>query len=65
VAGEVAVGGIGGVGVGVEMDDAEIPESVVFGDGGGAGPGDRVIAADDQGMIPRRATSATRSWMAA
>jgi hypothetical protein len=44
----VAVGGVGGVGVGVEMDDAELPEAMVLGDGGGAGPGDRVIAADDQ-----------------
>ena len=47
VAGQVAVDDVGGVGVGVEVDDADVAVAVHVGDRGGRGPGDRVVAAED------------------
>ena len=47
VAGEVAVDDVGGVGVGVEVDDADVAPAAVIGDGRGRRPGDRVVAAED------------------
>ena len=55
VAGEHAPGVVGGVGVGVEMDDADAARAAHLGDGGGRRPGDRMVAAEDDrdGAGPR------------
>ena len=47
VAGQVALDDVGRVGVGVEVDDADVAVAVDVGDRGGAGPRDRVVAAED------------------
>ena len=47
VTGEDAPVVVGGVGVGVEMDDADAAGSADLGDGGRRRPGDRVVAAED------------------
>ena len=47
VAGQVAVDDVGGVGVRVEVHDADVAVAVHVGDRGGRGPGDRVVAAED------------------
>lgn len=46
MAGEVAVDDVSGVGMRIEMDDADIPVAEHVGHGGGSGPGDRVIPAE-------------------
>ena len=40
---------VGGVGVRVEVHDADVAVAVDVGDGGRGGPGDRVVAAEDHG----------------
>ena len=47
MAGEVAVDDVGGVGVGVEMDDADVAVPVHVGDRRRGRPRDRVVAAED------------------
>ena len=47
VAGEDAPVVVGGVGVGVEMDDPDAARAADLGDGGRRRPGDRVVAAED------------------
>ena len=47
VAGQVAVDDVGGVGVGVEVDDAHVAVAVDVGDGGGRRPRDGVVTAED------------------
>src|SRR3546814_2905904 len=49
VAGEVAFDFVGGVGVRIEVHDAHVAVAVDVGDGGRGGPGDRVVAAQDDG----------------
>jgi hypothetical protein len=46
VAGQIAVDDVGGVGVGVEMDDPDVSVAVHVGDGRGGRPGNRVVAAE-------------------
>src|SRR6476469_3627395 len=47
VAGQDAEGVGGGIGVGVEMDDPDAARTTDLGDGRRGGPGDRVVAAED------------------
>ena len=44
---EVAVDDVGGVGVGVEVDDPDVAVSVHVGDRGSSGPRDRMVAAEN------------------
>ena len=48
VAGQVALDLVGGVGVRVEVHDADVAVAVHVGDRGRGGPGDRVVAAEDR-----------------
>ena len=58
VAGQVALDDVGGIGVRIEVHDADVAVSVYVGDRGGRGPGDGVVAAEDD----RARCRGTRWW---